>query len=206
MALSHWTRAQKWLLGSVVGVILLGVLGNQLSNIVPNPFQYILRSLRVSPPDTHGWYAARIQNRLERELSYMIRSYKDTIWQGDTLRSGEIKAFSDTGPLYVVLQGDFFALLGSQKELRHLTHTYGGMEAYELVVARFPIEPISKQLDKAPLSHVDKVLGGSKPKVLTFADSPDIPFSVVGPNGLKLPTVIPAIVNDEPVYPFQNGK
>lgn len=202
---SRATRIKQWCLGSVLGLLLLSVLGNHISSVIPNLFQYIYSWY----PKAHQiqkekvWYAAGIQNKLKHRLAVAIWSDTEASWIGEGLESGETKWFSDTGPLYLSVQGDF--ILNRQPRFR-LTHTYEGDEAYELETKTYDHKPTDDELKEIRPNKIGEILGGKLPKIVSFVDGTVIAFEVVGPTGINLHSVLPVVSEGQIVFPFQIPK
>jgi hypothetical protein len=192
----------QWCIGTIIGVLVLSVIGNHISAVIPNPFSYLYNLVR--PTNTQQkrivWYTAGIQNKLNHELS--ITTWKDgnAVWYGETLKSGEIKLYSETGPIYIQIQGDFIAQLG---EKPRLTHTYEGAECYELETKTFDHQPTDEEIKQAPVNKVEEVIGGPNPKVIKFVDGTKVTFDMFGPRNLKLRALLPEEYEGQMVYPFQ---
>jgi hypothetical protein len=180
-------------------VILLGVIGNHISAVIPNPFRYFASRL-TSTTTSQVWYGAAIRNNLHHTIDVGIWSNSRGIWIVDGLNSDETKWYQDTGPLFMDIQGDM--ILRQNPEI-HLTHTYDGEECYELEMKAFDHAPSGEELKLSPLNRIDEILGGDSPKTISFVDGTKKTFEVFGPTGIKLQTLFPVKYKGETVFPFQ---
>lgn len=199
---SSFTRIQKWCLGTVVGLLLLGVIGNQISAVIPNPFQLVFGRFQQSRQkhSSETWFAGGVKNSLNRSVSIGTWSHTEAVWLLDTLQPGETRRLVETGPLYLIMQGD----LVLQKSPFYFTHTYDGEESYELETNSLDHQPNNEELESSPLSHITKVLGSKK--TLCFLDGTKMTFDIAGPTGLRPKTILPVKTEDQLVFPFQIPK
>ena len=194
-------RIKRWLLGSVLGILVLSVIGNHVSTVIPNPFQYVLRLFtdRVGSPAPEAWFAARVKNNIGHDLSVGTWSQSLTLWRVHTIKDGETLRIQDTGPIYLTIQGD---LVGNVDPPR-LTHTYEGEECYELEIIKLPHSPNDEEINLAPLNRVEGVIGGPSPKTVSFLDGKKLSFDVIGPTGIRLKAMLPSYYEGQMIFPFQ---
>lgn len=196
---SKFKRLTQWCVGTILGLVLLGIIVNHLSDLIPNPFRYI--SHLIGKSDANAlWYAAGIRNNLDHHLNVGIWMKTKGVWVVDGLEPGETKWFPDTGPLYMTIQGDMIYKTNPRIQL---THTYDGEECYELETSLFDHQPTSDEMKTSPTNRIDAILGGPSPKTISFVDGTELTFDVVGPTGLKLETLIPVKYEGKMAYPFQ---
>lgn len=199
-----WSGGFKaWLLGSVFGVLLLGVIGNQLSASIPNPFE-IAREFFIS---TFGekekiiWHAAGVKNALKHEVSlgFWSRSEKDgpRTWMIETLQPEETTWLVEDAQIYLMVQGEMVANFNPER----MTHTYEGEEAYELECATFDSKPSEQQLADLKPNRIDRMFGSRK--IIPFVDGSKVGFEMFGGSGKILPTVLPITAEGNYFYPFQ---
>jgi hypothetical protein len=198
-------RITQWCLGSILGILIVSVIGNHISAVIPNPFSYFYRLFNSSTTEqkTTVWYTASIQNKLSHTVSISTWKDSDFIWYGDTLKPDAIKQLSETGPIYLQIQGDFIAQLG---ENNRLTHTYEGVECYELEMKSFDHQPTDWEIKQSPVNKIDEIMGGPEPKVINFVDGTKVYFDVFGPTNVKLKALLPETYEGQMVYPFQMNK
>lgn len=194
-------RIKAWLLGSVFGVLLLGVIGNQLSASIPNPFE-IARDFIVSAlgkKQTIVWYVAGVKNSLKHEVSLAFWSKGSgyRTWVIDTLQPEETKWLVEDAPIYVMVQGEMIANL----EPERMTHTYDGEEAYQLECATFDSEPSEQQMADLKPNRIDRMFGSRK--IIPFVDGSKVGFEMFGGSNEILPTVLPIKAEGDYFFPFE---
>jgi hypothetical protein len=201
---SKLSRMQKWCLGTVFGLLLLAVIGNHISAVIPNPFQYIFsRFQKTSQKQKEVWHAGGIKNSMKHEVSIGIWSHSKAAWEVDTLSPGQVKWYSDSGPFYMDVQGD---MILSQNPRTRMTHTYTGQECYELESKTFDNQPNDEEIQSSLINRIEEIFGGPSPKVLNFVDGQEITFDIFGPTGIKAKILLPVISEGQGVFPFQIRK
>jgi hypothetical protein len=171
----------RWCLGTILGVLVLSVIGNLISATVPNVFVWTWKKIfRVHQQKI--WQAAAIKNDLEHQVALTVWSDSQGMWIGDTWNDGDIKTFVEENPIRVMIQGDFVAQLQPPR----LTHTYEGTEAYVLESTLFDHEPTTEELTTLKPNRIVKIIGGPNPKSIPFVDGALIPFDVLNPLGKRL--------------------
>jgi hypothetical protein len=202
---SKFTRLKQWCLGTVLGLIVLSVIGNHISAVIPNPFRYLFnRSNQSVKKKEVLWYATGIKNGLKHFSNFSIWNNEDSSWHLDGYQPGETKWIVDIGPMYLSIAGDMIM----DKEPRMRFHqTYQGPEIYELELKTFDHKPSDDELREIKPNIVTEILGGPWPKTLEFVDGASVTFDVFGPTGIKLKTIMPINGDAGPaVYPFQIPK
>jgi hypothetical protein len=176
-----------------------------MSAVIPNPFSYLYNLVRPAHKQQKKtvWYTAGVQNKLKRDLS--ISTWKDSAdgWHADTFKPDQVKRYSETGPVYIQIEGDLIGQLGKHPRF---SHTYEGVECYELEVQTFDHQPTDEEIRQAPINRVEEIIGGPHPKEIQFVDGTRITFDVFGPTNIKLKALLPEEYEGQVVYPFQLNK
>lgn len=149
-------RFTQWCLGTIFGLLLLAVIGNHISAVIPNPFQFVYNQFPQSQKPT-VWYAAGIKNSMKHHVSVGIWSNTQATWTVYTLQPEETKWFSEDAPIYMTVQGDVIA---DQTPHVRISHTYGGEEAYELKAKTFDRKPTDEELKSGQPNRITEILGG----------------------------------------------
>jgi hypothetical protein len=199
---SKFIQIQKWCLGTILGLLVLAVVGNQISAVIPNPIQFIFSQFQQSHQkhESKTWFAGGVKNSLNRAVSIGTWSHSQALWLIDTLQPSETRWYLEPGPIYLIMQGDLIV----QKHPFYFTHTYDGEECYELETNFFERQPNNEEIEASSLTRVTEVLGAKK--TLYFLDGTKITFDIFGPTGLRPKILLPAKIEDRLVFPFQIPK
>lgn len=196
------SRFKAWCLGTILGLLFLSVLGNHISDAIPNVFQLVYKQVFSSELNKKQgvWCAALLKNEIEHDLNFSVWSYEQRTWLIDTLRAGETRKLVETGPIYVGINGDN---IYETKPRIKFSQTYEGPEVYELESHTFDQEPSNVENGNLKMNYITDIIGGPFPKVLKFVDGTTVTFDLFGPTGIKLKQQLPVTVGGQPIYPFQ---
>lgn len=192
-------RFTQWCLGTIFGLLLLAIIGNHISAVIPNPFQFVVNQFPQSQKPI-VWYATSIKNSIKHEISVGVWSNTQTTFVVYTLQPEETKWFSEDAPIYMTIQGDMVA---QQIPLVRVSHTYEGEEAYELIATTFDRQPSDDELKSVKPNNIIEIIGGPEPKIVSFVDGTEISFDVFGPRNEELNVILPIIAEGKYFYPFQ---
>gem|GEM_PF-6925530 len=192
---------RNWCLGTILGVVIVSVVANLISDALQTPISELFH--RWPKSRLYQWQAAPIMNDTNREISIEVWNSRKHVWELDTLASRATKPFWDTGPVYMIVQGD---MIYEQVPRERITHTYKGDECYELSGTVFEHEPSDVEITALAPNRIVQIIGmGPNTRVLTFVQGPSINFEVMLPNGNTAKTLLPEVKGGLIVYAFQNS-